>query len=149
MAASTRRIRAYKGKTKAYRRFDDSLWRSSRMLEASVLGLDEKQKSFGDIVAKFDSVKQIPGPFPKNYEPSVSASKLDDGNINVTFDERSAALMKRSLLLVRSKHRYLKFHLYSILAVSIWGAFETYVVMLLEELFQKRPEMLKSAETVT
>jgi hypothetical protein len=139
----------YRGRTKAYLRFYESLWRTSDLLDASVHGLTEKQKSLDDILSKFDTLNPIRGPVPKDHKPTISTLKLKSGGIKMTIDVRTANHLKKILELGSSKHQTLRFHLYSIIAVSIWGAFETYVTMLLEELYQKRPELLKSSEPVT
>lgn len=149
MPRSTHKKRKYQGKTKAYLRFNESLWRTSELLDASVHGLTEKQKSFDAILAKFDKLKPIRGPIPKGHKPTISHSRLKSGSIRLVIDDRTASHLKKVLELSISKRQTLRFHLYSILAVSIWGAFETYVTMLLEELYQKRPELLKSSEPIT
>jgi hypothetical protein len=144
-----RRRRPYRGKTKAFRRFHDSLYRTSDLLEASEIGLGEKTKEFAPILEKLKAVPSLRGPAPKNYSPHIKSTKGDGDNINMELDGRSALLIKKAIRFAQVKHKALRFHLYSVLAVSLWGAFETYVVMMLEELFRLRPELLKSSEQIT
>jgi hypothetical protein len=149
MPRSTHNKIKYRGKTKSYLRFNESLWRTSELLDASVHGLTEKQKLFDSILSKFDTLNPVRGPVPKGHKPTISTTRLKSGGIKLKIDARTATHLKKILEINNSKRQTLRFHMYSILAVSIWGAFETYVTMLLEELYQKRPELLKSSEPVT
>ncbi|NWB41628.1 hypothetical protein HX815_15050 [Pseudomonas sp. E6002] len=139
----------YLGKTLAYSRFKLTTWKTESMLSLGVVGIDEKiTNSYSGLLNKFDGIKGVPGPKPKDYKPQVSSERMEDGDILVTLDDRAAAFLKKVLLNDKKRHDDLRFFLYSNIFVSVWGSFETYTQMLFEELLQKKPEMLKSKETM-
>ena len=74
---------------------------------------------------------------------------MDDGRTLIEMDDRLALSLRREALCMIDQHKDLNYHLFSILAVSMWGSYETYVYMLFEELFEKQPRMLKADETIT
>ena len=101
------------------------------------------------IFQKFSRIKAKPGPRPKNHEPDIKVRKTEDGNIELRMDARTAAAVKTVVEHTRAQRLPLRFHFYAIVAVSMWATFETYLAMLLEELYRKKPELLKSQEVVT
>lgn len=138
----------YLGRTQAFRRFREHIWRTHELLDAGLVGIEEKSGKFDGILDKFKGVKAPPGPRPRDYEPQLKSAK-DGKNISLTMDSRTAAMLRSVLSSSKRRTDQIRFHLYSILAVSIWGAFETYVTMLFEELFALEPRMLMSQEQVT
>jgi hypothetical protein len=112
------------------------------------LGLEEKGKELEGLYRVFSVVKKRPGPMPKGYKPQVEVKKLP-GGVHLTLDDRAAGRVREVFEHTQRLHQALRFHFYSIVAVSIWGAFETYVEILLYELYRKCPEILKSKEVVT
>ncbi len=139
----------YIGRTLAYKRFHSAIWKTQSLLQLGVVGIDEKvQKDYSILLKKFEHVKGIPGPKPKNYTPQVESKKTDDGHVELSVDPRTALFIKKAIEADKKRHDELRFFLYSNIFVSVWGAFETYNQMLFEELLLKKPEMLKSKETI-
>ena len=139
----------YHGKTLAFKKFKEAIWKTESLIELGVVGIDEKvSKTYGGILDKFEGVKGVPGPKPKKYKPKIDSEKKENGNIEVKMDARSAAFLKKVVENARKRHDELRFFLYSNIFVSVWGAFETYSQMLFEELLLTKPEMLKSKETI-
>jgi hypothetical protein len=148
----TRKRQAHIGSTRAYKRFRKNTWRIRELLNMGLLGLSGKQESVDVLVDKFAGVKGIRGPRPKGFEPNVVVSRKKEGiafPVEIQMDPRSALLLKKAVASFRTEQNKVRYHLYSILAVSVWGAFETYLTMLFEELFHKQPALLKSNETLT
>ena len=138
------------GKTKAYARFKQHYWRTEQLLGAGISGLEESRKPLEDLLGKFTDVKAPRGRRPRDYEPSIESTRSDaDDRITLSIDDRSAALLKKIVAWELGKHKDLNYHYFSILAVSIWGSYETYVYMLFEELFKKQPRMLKTDESIS
>ena len=140
----------YMGKTKAYARFKQHYWRTDRLLDAGISGLEESRKPLEGLLERFVDVKAPRGRPPKDYEPSIESTKSNDGGgITLSIDDRSAVLLKKVLAKQLGEHKDLNYHYFSILAVSIWGSYETYVYMLFEELFEKQSRMLKTDESIS
>lgn len=149
MKAKNKKLQ-YSGRTKAFKRFSEHCWRTGVLIEAGLSGLDENRKPGEELLKKFDALKPPKGPVPANYVPLIKATKEADGKgIKLELDDRTAGFLRKVIGLQVSKHKQLRFHYFSILAVSIWGSFETYISMLFEELYQKRPEMLKTGESLS
>jgi len=136
--------------TLAFERFKVLEDRTRSLLESGLSGIGDKVQELDGILAKFKQVSGIPGPWPKDYEPEVDiVGDNKDGTKSFTFDRRTSVFLRKVLQQVRSTQNKLRFHLYSILAVYIWAAFETYLLMLFEQLLVLRPELLKSSEAIT
>ena len=145
-------LKIYKGRTKAYRQFMQHFWRTEKLLDAGITGLEEERKSIENIVAKFDNVKAPRGKPPENYEPFIKLIKSDKKEkfpISMKMDQRSATIMRRAVLYHLEVHKDLNYHYHAIMCVSIWGSYETYLYMLFEELFSKQPRMLKTNEPIS
>lgn len=133
----------------AYRRFKQATWKTQSLLELGVVGIDDKvEKGYGDLLKKFEDVKGVPGPKPKNYKPAIKSKLTDGGGMEMQLDPRSAALIKKAIEADKKRHDDLRYFLYSNIYASVWAAFETYSQMLFEELLKKKPEMLKSKEQI-
>jgi len=143
------RKRPFVGRTEAYRRFVRHTVQTELLLRASISGLSQQIDSTDTILEKIGDFRAPKGPVPKDYQPSIDVAPAEEGNIKVSLDERSAGWLRRVLKQTRILHSELRFHLYAILAVSIWGGFETYVLMLFEELFARQPAMPKSNEVIS
>lgn len=142
--------RVFHGRSSAYRNFSDNMWKTKLLLDVGLSGLTEKLKELDTLLEKVKDAKGTPGPMPRNYEPLIERKELrDKGKVEISMDMRSAWIIRRTLEKSRAKHTALRFHFYSILTVSIWGAFETYLVTLFEELYKRKPEILKSEESLT
>lgn len=147
---STQRKRSkFRGRSTAFKNFSLNLIKTKLLLNVGLSGISTKVNEIEEVIGKLGDTKIARGRVPKNYEPSFEAKKTDKDNFELTMDVRTAALLRRALEFGRAEHTALRFHLYSILAVAIWGAYETYLITLLEELYRKRPEILKSQEMVT
>jgi hypothetical protein len=139
----------FAGRTFAYRRFHENIWRTKQLLEVGLSGLTGRIEQLDDLLDKFQEAGGLPGPVPKDYEPQVDVSPTDENGVSkVSFDGRTAWMVRKALEGYRKKHAPLRFHLYLVLTVTIWGAFETYLIMLFEELYRMCPELLKSDEVV-
>lgn len=140
----------YTGKTKAYRRFNQHYWRTKRLLNAGISGIEEERKPIEGILEKLSKFKMPRGKFPNNYTPHVKSEKNVEGKgLTLSLDIRSAAFLKKVVEKEIGDHKQLRYHYFSILSVSMWGSYETYVSMLFEELFKKQPLMLKTNESIT
>jgi hypothetical protein len=149
MTAAKKKRTPFRGVTRAFRRFERISNRTKDLLKAGLTGLEQEREKIDEVLKKFSAVKGTPGRRAKDYVPTVRSQRTHDGQQEFELDVRSAQLIKNALAFNIAHVEALRFHLYSILAVSIWGAFETYVVMMLEELYRKRPEILKSNEQVS
>lgn len=139
-----------KKSTIAYNRFELTLQRTSSILESGIIGVDHNLTKINLVLDKFVEVKGVPGKYKKDYKPNVKIEKDKDGDtFRMSMDPRSAYLAKQAMTFYSKDVESIKNHLYSILLVYVWGAFETYCTMAFEELFNKTNEMLKSGETIT
>lgn len=65
------------------------------------------------------------------------------------MDLHTAHLLKKSVTISIAKQQELRFQFYSILVVYVWSLFETYIGMVLEELYGKCPALLRSSQTLS
>ena len=135
--------------TKAYSSFKLNCRKTDKLLESGLTGIAEKRKSFEKTVNELAEIKVPPGPSPRGYKLKAKRFTGSDGKEYVSMDPRGFGWLKKEMAGALAEHNQLKYYLYSILAVSIWGSFETYLVMLFEELFNKNNDMLKSNEKLT
>lgn len=120
------------------------------MIDFGVVGIDaELEKKIQPILAKFETVKGIRGRRPKDHKPLFKKTNEASGEMTFEVDIRSAALIKKAIEAYYKRHDDLRYYFYGNLAVSLWAAFETYNAVVFEELFRRRPEMLKSSEQIT
>jgi hypothetical protein len=140
---------SYTGVTRAFGRFRQHYWRTETLLNAAISGLEEDRKPLEGLAEKFSGVKAPRGKIPKDYKPSIETTKDKGGKLEVSLDLRTAAIFKKAVLKQLGAHKQLHYHHYSILTVSIWGSFETYIYMLFEELYEKQPLMLRTSEQIT
>lgn len=142
----------YEGRTIAYRRFWQHFWRTEQLLDAGITGLEETRKPIESILEKFNDIEAPRGKIPKNYEPTIKrtdSDKREKDTISLSMDQRSASMMRKVISWQLKAHKNLDYHYHAILAVSIWGSYETYLYMLFEELFSKQPRMLKTNESIS
>src|SRR4030042_6099589 len=136
--------------TYAYARFGLILHRTDEMLEASILGVEERIKETEELLKEFEEIQGIRGKRPKTYNPKFKITKNDtDDKYRLEMDDRTAFNMKNVLINYVKITEELKNHYNSILLTYIWGAFETYILILFQDLFQNKIEMLKSNENAT
>ena len=136
--------------TNAHRRFNILIDRTEKLIELGGIGIDQDVKKAQEILDKFKDIKGKPGRQPKNYEPELKVEKIKGSkNINLTFDDRTGFTLKKAIEFGVAYTEELHNHRFSIYLVYVWGAFETYLVMMFEELFNKKTNMLKSNETIT
>jgi hypothetical protein len=140
----------FTGVTIAYRRFIEITHRTERLLEASELGVREHVAEGAGLLARFKDVPLPRGRLPRNHKPQIRAvDRGADGSITLQLDGITAAFMKRVLTSSTKQGKKLRFHFCAALFVYAWAAFETYIAMLLKELYQRRPELLKSENALT
>jgi hypothetical protein len=140
----------YAGVTRAYSRFKEHYWRTEQLLSAGIAGLDEIRKPIENLLSQFEGATPPKGRRSKKYEPEIETKRTDDGVLRiVSMDMRSASFIKKAILHNLDQHKDLHYHYFSILAVSIWGSYETYIYMLFKELFRKQPRMLKTNENLS
>ncbi len=140
----------FEGQSKAYTNFSNDLWKFKQLIQFGVVGIDkELEGTIQPILDKLAHVKGIRGRHPKAHEPQIKKTKEEDGAITLEMDARSAALLKKAVEAHYKRHDELRYFFYANLAVTLWAAFETYTALLFEELFRRRPEMLKSSEQIT
>jgi hypothetical protein len=135
--------------TNAFIRFELLLDRTNKLIEAGNIGIGNELEKHKWIKEKFEDIPAPRGRKSKNYKPDISSEKLENGDLNLKMDDRSAFLLKNVMMGVYNGVQDLSLHLNSVMLVYIWGSFETYLYMLVKEMFQKRPEMLKSGATIS
>ena len=139
----------FQGKTDAYSKFSDLLWRSRILIDLGTIGIDrELQEKIDPLLAKFASVKGIRGRKPTNYKPIATSTKTSENEFSLELDARSAHFVKQLIEANRKRHDDLRYFHYSNLAVALWASFETYNITLFEQLYRERPELLKSSEQI-
>lgn len=139
----------FEGRTVAYKRFRDRVYWNKELLEAGLLGLKQKITDVEKLVETFKPIKGIRGPVPKDYKPRVNFKKTGNNDYTLKVDIRTAAFLRKVVDFGKEKREGLKYHLNAILAVDLWGAFETYNTMLFEELFSAKPELVISDEKIS
>lgn len=145
-----RRRVIFTGLTRAYRRFRVVASRTEGLLKASELGVSEHVTRHAPLVDRFRDVPLPPGRSPRNYEPQIHVvDKAADGSIMLEMDGRTAAFIKQVVTSSLKEGKELRFHFCAVLFVYAWAAFETYITLLLEELYHRRPELLKSENALT
>ncbi|MEZ4882931.1 MAG: hypothetical protein R2775_11285 [Flavobacteriaceae bacterium] len=136
--------------TKAFHRFTIHSSRTERLIKLGGIGIDQEKEQLEEILFKFRNVKGKPGKIPADFEPEISVENdKDEKTLELTVDERTAFVLKQALEFTRSSTEELHNHLFSIYLVYMWGAFETYILMMFEELFEKKPEMLQTNEKIS
>jgi hypothetical protein len=140
---------AFRGKTKAYKRFLEVSWRTRELLDAGLAGFDEQATMATSILQKLDTIPRVSGSAPQDRQSGGTARKFPDGSFLLELDVYEARALRRAIRTIAKARRGLRFHLYSVLLVYIWAAFETYLTMLLEELYHLQPGLLRSKEQVT
>lgn len=137
-------------KTNAHYRFSVLINRTERLIQLGGIGINQDVEKFREILDKVKDVKGKPGKHPKDYKPDLNIEKIEGStDVNLTFDERTGYIIKKAIEQGVVNTEELHNHLYSIYLVYVWGAFETYLVMMFEELFKRKVDMLKSNETIT
>jgi hypothetical protein len=120
------------------------------MIEASVLGIEKRIKDTEDILKEFDQIHGIRGKRPKTYNPKFEITKNEtDDKYRLDMDDRTAFSMKNVMINYVKITAELKNHFNSILLTYVWGAFETYILLLFQDLFTKKIDMLKSSENAS
>jgi hypothetical protein len=134
--------------TNAFRRFRIVLFRTESLIEYAGSGIAQEVTKLNGLLHQFKDVKERAYERDLKFSPKIEL--LQSGNkVNITMDDRSAYLFKRSLEFFYSNTEELHNHSFAIYLVYVWGAFETYITMIFEEMFKKRPEMLRSNEIIT
>ena len=145
-----RKPEVYTGSTRAYSRYLDHHWRTGALLKVGLLGLGQEVDIWQTMYKKVRHIKAPRGPIPKTYQPQYREEKADDsGGVTLIMDPRTGAGHRKLIEEALTDYKKLRFHHFSILAVSIWAGFETYISMLFMELFEKVPAMLKTSNTIT
>ena len=140
----------FRGLTRAYRRFNVVVFRTEGLLKAAELGVSQEVKYRASLLDRFKDFALPRGRTPRDYKPQIHVGdKAADGTIELRMDGRSAGFMKSVVTSSLKEGRELRFHFCAVLFVYTWAAFETYITMLLEELYRRRPELLKSKESLT
>lgn len=143
------RKKIFRGRSLAYRDFLINLLKSENLIKMGLSGIDVEVKKIDGLLKKFQINKRKIGRAQKDYEPFVKKLCRIKGSLRFQLDLRTALFIRKCLESKQKRQCALRFDLYSILAVAIWGAFETYFIMLFEELYRRKPELLKSGELVT
>jgi hypothetical protein len=139
-----------KRESRAYLRFKLIIGRTTLIQEKGVAGIDLDLKLFNKGLELVKDVKGIPGRRTKDYKPELKVTKNGKGEVtSLEMDLRSAYMLKNIIAKVSKNTEDIKNILYSILITYLWSAFETYLTMLLREIFEKRIELLKSSESIT
>jgi len=124
--------------------------RTERLLKATAVGIDSELEELKPLIGKFENLKMPRGKSANGYEPHFSIEKMPDEDIfSVEMDDRIAALLKKIMSYWHKETKDLRLHHNSIMMVYVWASFETYIFMLFEEIFTRKPEMLKSSESIS
>jgi len=143
------------GHSNAYRRFKVTMQRTRELMTAGSFGIDKEVKKANNILEKFNDLKGKPGRVPKDYKQQFEIKeneqekKGEETKYVINMDDRTALLLRDAIMFAKNNKIELNNHLYSIMLVYAWGSFETYLLMLFEELFEKNPNMLKSSELIS
>lgn len=136
----------FRGHTLAYRNFRENIRKTRQLLEVGLSGIAGRIDELNEFIEKIDRAKVITGPPPREDDPRLREYVPDKEHEIVIFGQETVDKIKQGIEILRRENSTLRFHLYAILTVAIWGAFETYLFMLFEELYKRRPEMLKSTD---
>lgn len=139
----------YIGRSLAYRIYVEHEFKTQALLKAGISGLGEVNLQHKKIIQRFKELKAPKGPRPKNYEVQFDLKRKKGGGFECEMDSMTAKYIRDMMKSSMQKNDELRFHLYGILLVSAWGAYETYVSELFKELFCICPELLISNETCT
>lgn len=131
------------GKSYAHERFLLNINRTVSLLASGLGGIKSETDEFEGLFTQISDFKGIPGRKPKDYNLDFEIKSKEE-LIELSMDRRSAYYLRLIFEKGLKIQKQLRFHLFSILLVYIWGTFETYISQLFKELFEKRPEMLKS-----
>ena len=129
--------------------------RTRDLMTAGSFGIDKEVEQANEILEKFADLKGKPGRVPKDYKQQFEINekekkeKDEETKYVINMDDRTALLLKNTMIFAKNNKIELNNHLYSIMLVYAWGSFETYLLMLFEELFEKNPNMLKSSESIS
>jgi|JI10StandDraft_1071094.scaffolds.fasta_scaffold393376_2 hypothetical protein len=136
--------------TNAFFRYQTGINTTYDLLEAASFGVSETVKQKDTLLKKFSDIKAVRGKIPKSYQPLFEITKIENSeNVDIEMDERTASFLKKAVENSRKNDEKLTYYFNSIILVYIWGLFETYLTMALEEAFRSRPEMLKSNESIS
>ena len=139
----------FEWRTIAYHRFGLNIWQTHQLLESGAFGLDAIAEQIGEIAVKFESADDLSIEELKSHKPILKKLASDEkGNHIFAIDKLTASFLRKATENRLKQHLEIQFHFYSILTIAIWGAFETYLLMLFEELYNQKPQLLKSDETV-
>ena len=140
----------FQGVTKAYRRFITVAHRTERLLNVSDLGVREDSKRFTSLLDQLKDAPSLRGQRRTDDVPEVyGSSRTADGKITIKMNDVGAAIIKSAATSYMREGKEVPFHFRAVLLVYVWAAFATYITMLLGELFQRRPELLKSENSLT
>ena len=142
-APRRRRRSEFWGRTLAFQRFRLNNGRTLELFKAGLLGLEHDRDLRTSVFRKFENTKAPPGPRPKNYKQHFEMHKTNDGMYSLEMDDRTAAFLRSVTHEYLKRQNELRFHHYAIMFMSVWSSFETYISMLLEELFNNTPTMLR------
>jgi hypothetical protein len=145
---SKKRSRRYRGRTEASSRFSTTSQRTRELLAIGLAGHKQSGTSYDQILRKFEGAKGIRGRPPRGYQPSIEARRIADDKLEMSLDMRTAAHIRAAIQFAIRQHALLRFHLYSIILVYAWGALETYLTMVFEEICRRQPQLLKSGEMI-
>ena len=141
--------RRYVGRTRAYRRLLLNQQRTRMLLELGIVGLEATLGKLTPVKQQLSAARAPTGRRPKGDQGEVSVTRSEDGGVSLTLDAWTASALRRLVGTAQREQREMRFHQYAVLAVHTWGTYETYLTMLLEELFERRPQLLSSSETIT
>ncbi len=145
---NTKRQR-YLGRTSAYRRLLLNQQRTRMLLELGILGLEAQLGKLTPVERQLSAARAPKGRRPKGDQREISVARTDDGRVSLKLDAWTASALRRLVGTAQREQREMRFHHYAVLAVHTWGTYETYLTMLFEELFVRRPQLLIANETIT
>lgn len=132
------------GKTVANSRFIESIRRVEMLIDTGLSGIETRKNSLEQVLAK------IPAQENFDFINDVDSSDIDikrKGEVfEVTMSNGAAQLIRSALTSEYQSYDPLHTYLNSILAVYTWGTFETYILMVFEEVYRKKPDCLKSTK---
>lgn len=136
--------------TSSYNRFSIVFERTKTLIEIGGIGVTQKSKEADELIQKLGDIEIAPNQIELPITPKIEAKRINkSGDFNLEMDEPTAKFMKAVLSFGKQATDELHHHLYSMYLVYIWGAFESYITMIFEELFKINPRLLKSKSQIS
>ncbi|QHT59877.1 hypothetical protein GXP70_07885 [Paenibacillus lycopersici] len=133
----------YAGGSQSYIKFQISFYRSNLLKSVAIASIETEIEKLEGIVSKLSEAKDSNG-----TSDSKESKNKNEKLVAVELNEDQFEFLSGVMNFTHKEHVILDTYLYSVLVVFLWGAFETYITSVFNELFHLKPSMLKSNETL-